>query len=176
MKNVTKEIAEGLDDIAVYPTIGNHDTYPMDIIKAQEPRENDVINEWSPTWAQFIPDGKQLKSFLDYGYYSLPLKKKDGSLLGKGQIVKLISLNSNICYETNFETFAIFKDAGHQIQWLHNELLELEKVNGTAIILGHVPNLSECTRQYGRRFHALMDRFQHIVRWSVFSHIHAEQF
>jgi len=176
MKNVTKEIAEGLDDIAVYPTIGNHDTYPMDIIKAQEPRENDVINEWSPTWAQFIPDGKQLKSFLDYGYYSLPLKKKDGALLGKGQIVKLISLNSNICYETNFETFAIFKDAGHQIQWLHNELLELEKVNGTAIILGHVPNLSECTRQYGRRFHALMDRFQHIVRWSVFSHIHAEQF
>lgn len=49
-------------------------------------------------------------------------------------------------------------------------------MNGTAIILGHVPNLNECTRQYGRRFHALMDRFQNVVRWSVFSHIHAEQF
>jgi len=32
------------------------------------------------------------------------------------------------------------------LSWFENELLELEKVNGTAIILSHVPNLTECNR------------------------------
>jgi len=29
-------------------------------------------------------------------------------------------------------------------EWMKNELAALEKVNGTAIILGHVPNAEEC--------------------------------
>lgn len=62
------------------------------------------------------------------------------------------------------------------IGWLDKELEALEKVNGTAIILGHVPNLNECLTQYGTRLHALMDRYQHVVRWSVYSHIHEEQY
>lgn len=37
MKNVTKIIADSLGDLAIYPTIGNHDTYPQDIISLLKP-------------------------------------------------------------------------------------------------------------------------------------------
>lgn len=30
MNRVSKQVADGLDGIAVYPAIGNHDTYPQD--------------------------------------------------------------------------------------------------------------------------------------------------
>lgn len=43
MKNITKEVSEGLDGIKVIPCIGNHDTYPQDIIKMKIPRENAAI-------------------------------------------------------------------------------------------------------------------------------------
>lgn len=32
MKNVTKIVADSLEDLAIYPTLGNHDTYPQDIV------------------------------------------------------------------------------------------------------------------------------------------------
>lgn len=50
MKNTTKIVSDGLKDYAVYPTIGNHDTYPQDIISMASPRDNAAIQEWSSTW------------------------------------------------------------------------------------------------------------------------------
>jgi hypothetical protein len=53
-------------------------------------------------------------------------------------------------------------------------LEELEKQEAYAIILAHVPNLDECTRQYAKRYHAITDRFQHVIRFGMFSHVHSE--
>jgi hypothetical protein len=69
-----------------------------------------------------------------------------------------------------------FHDPGDMLGWLQKELLEIENSNGTAIIVTHVPNLDECNRQYGRRYHAILDRFQHIIRFGMYAHIHEEQY
>ena len=37
MKRVTKQMKEGLGNIKIYPTIGNHDTYPMNNFKMNSP-------------------------------------------------------------------------------------------------------------------------------------------
>lgn len=50
IKNVTKEMVDQLDGIKIYPAIGNHDTYPQDIVRFRKPRENEVINEFSKDW------------------------------------------------------------------------------------------------------------------------------
>jgi hypothetical protein len=71
---------------------------------------------------------------------------------------------------------ANFNDPGDMLGWLQSELKDLEDVNGTAIILSHVPNLDECTRQFGRRYHAIMDRYQTVIRWGMYAHIHQEQY
>ena len=62
------------------------------------------------------------------------------------------------------------------LAWLQNELQHLENGGGQAIILAHVPNLDECNRQYGRRFHAILDRYQTVIRFGVYSHVHEEQY
>jgi len=56
MKNVTTEVILGLDGLKIYPTIGNHDTYPQDVIGMSIPKQNAAINEWSPSWNVFIND------------------------------------------------------------------------------------------------------------------------
>lgn len=54
--------------------------------------------------------------------------------------------------------------------WLEQELAELERKEGGAIILSHIPNLDECNRQFGRRWHAILDRYQHVIKWGVSGH------
>ena len=54
---------------------------------------------------------------------------------------------------------AQFYDPGHMLEWLENELDQLEKTGGHAIMLSHVPNIDECTRQFSLRWHALVDRY-----------------
>lgn len=83
MKNITAQVTAGLEGLKIYPTIGNHDTYPQDVIKMTTPRENEAINQWSPTWEQFIDDPEQVKLFRDWGYFSMPLKNKEGKQLGE---------------------------------------------------------------------------------------------
>jgi hypothetical protein len=50
LKNVTRMVSDALEGIRVYPTIGNHDTYPMNSINMFDPSDNPVVNEWSPSW------------------------------------------------------------------------------------------------------------------------------
>jgi hypothetical protein len=175
MKNITAEVFSGLEGIRIYPTIGNHDTYPQDIIGMSIPRQNKAINEWINSWDPMITDAEQNKIFKDWGYYALPFETHTGKHLG-APMTKVISLNNNICYHLNWESIATFEDPGNMLSFLEKELTALEAVNGTAILLSHVPNLDECNRQYGLRYHAILDRFQTTIRWSMYAHIHQEQF
>jgi len=75
----------------------------------------------------------------------------------------------------NFASMTQFTDPGNMLNWLDKQLLALEEVGGQAIIISHVPNIDECLRTYGRRYHALIDRYQNVIRWQLSGHIHQEQ-
>lgn len=51
----------------------------------------------------------------------------------------------------------------------------MEAKNESAILLGHIPTHG-CLRAWGSRFQALMDRYQHIIRFGLFGHSHDEKF
>lgn len=164
MKNTTKLVADSLKDYPIFPTMGNHDTYPQDQIRVGGKGFQKAIREWVPSWIQFVDGEESQKTWLEYGYYAKQLNNK----------TRVISLNSNICYTANFAGWTTFQDPGNQFEWLISQLSELEQENGYAILIAHVPNLDECTRQYARRYHAIADRFQHVIRFGMFSHIHSE--
>lgn len=46
LQNATSMMTEFFDPAQVYPSIGNHDTYPQDIMAFAEPRQNEAMNEW----------------------------------------------------------------------------------------------------------------------------------
>jgi len=173
MNKTTDAFIEGLDGIPIFPTIGNHDNYPQDQIKMHLPKENPAINIWGPKWHKLLPDQEAIDNFSKYGYFSAPVTSNK---IEDGSVNKIISLNNNICYQFNWESVVQFTDPGNMLGWLEKELDELEKVNVTAIIFSHVPNLDECNRQYGRRYHAIMDKYQTVIRFGVYGHIHQEQY
>jgi len=175
MKNISAEVLTHLDGIKIYPTIGNHDTYPQDVIGMAIPKQNKAINEWIDAWDPMITDPATNKLFKDWGYYSMDFEDFTGKKMSAVP-AKVFSLNNNICYQFNWETMSVFEDPGNMLSWLEKELTALEEVGGAAIMLSHVPNLDECNRQYGRRYHSIMDRFQHVIRWGMYAHIHKEQF
>ena len=79
---------------------------------------------------------------------------------------RVVVLNTNVCNLLNFFIYGQRSDPGGQIAWLEQTLLEIETQGGLAIILGHItPN--ECQHQFGIRYRALMERFQHVVRFGL---------
>ena len=58
-----------------------------------------------------------------------------------------------------------------QYEWFEKELKELEEIGGVAVIIGH-HNPSALTQQFGVRFRALMERYQHVVRLIAKAHDH----
>ena len=46
------------------------------------------------------------------------------------KFVKIISLNTNLCYEYNLETAFQFQDPGNQIHWFEQELKSIEALDG----------------------------------------------
>lgn len=176
MIEVTQAVKNGLQGIPVYAAIGNHDTYPQDTFKGHNPRENKAINDWDSAWEDFgfLQEPEQLQHFLDYGFYSAPFKFANGTNIGKNN-TRVIHVNANYCYQFNFELMSQFYDPGHMLEWLESELAALEAINGNAIIFSHVPNIDECTRQFSLRWHALMDRYQTVIKFGVHGHVHKEQ-
>lgn len=65
------------------------------------------------------------------------------------------------------------QDPGHQLEWLENLLEQIESNEGFAIIIAHIPTY-DCLHQFGLRYKALVERYQHIVRFSIFGHTHYE--
>jgi hypothetical protein len=42
--------------------------------------------------------------------------------------------------------------------------------------MGHIPNIDSCHREFGKRLHAILDRYSNVIRWSMYSHKHKEIF
>jgi len=53
----------------------------------------------------------------------------------------------------------------------------MEKAGEIGIIISHVPpGGNACLYQWAIRYRAILDRFQHIVRFSIYGHVHHEHF
>jgi hypothetical protein len=75
----------------------------------------------------------------------------------------------------NWYLWEVLADPGDELAWLENILKDMEAKGENAILLGHIPTHG-CLRAWGSRFQALMDRYQHIVRFGLFGHSHDEEF
>lgn len=80
------------------------------------------------------------------------------------------------CYYYNFEVLKSRYDPGDQLKWLEDELAALEKVSGSAIVIGHIPPMyDECMHGWSVRYKALAERYQHVIRFGLFGHDHEER-
>lgn len=138
----------------------------MNVQDFSSPNSNYQINKLKPEWTgDNWLTATEAEVFGRYGYYSKPM-----SFNPKG---KVISMNMQACNNMNWWLFKNRQDPGGQIEWLENELTAIEKDGGFAYIIAHIPPTS-CLHQFGIRYKVLMERFQHIIRFSSYGHSHNE--
>jgi len=66
-----KDSTQGLN-IPIYPSLGNHDVWPVDVMDFSTPNSSQIINSIKDGWAEWIGPDAAAK-FGEWGYFSVPL-------------------------------------------------------------------------------------------------------
>jgi len=109
IKNVTQKVKDAFGPTTTFPTMGNHDTYPQDQVRIGGKYVFEkAIKQWNPTWKDFMDNEDSQDTWIKYGYFHKQLTNS----------TRVLSLNSNICYNLNFQSWVAFSDSGNQFAWL----------------------------------------------------------
>ncbi|RDW41225.1 Metallo-dependent phosphatase-like protein [Yarrowia lipolytica] len=165
-----------LKDIPVYPTFGNHDSYPYAQL-AQNSSGFAGDFSWNAElsakmWKDFGWINETTEAQAEHTYGSFAVTTKRG--------LRVISIDSNFWYGANYYNFWNISepDLSGTFKWLVGELLECERQGQKAWIVAHVPSqemaavpwTTEVFRQVIRRFSP------HVIAANFFGHTHADQF
>lgn len=155
---------------STYPLEGNHD-FGVTINSQDFTITDPMITYNLELWKVWLTEDAQ-KQFAVNGFYSQKLKTSDGTVYDK---VRVIAVNTEACYNANFFLMKLRDDPGDQLAWLEQTLYEMEANGEIGILLGHVPpGSNSCLENWSKRYQALMDRFQNVVRFNLFGHVHKE--
>ena len=174
---ITKFVNKYWPKAVVFPIHGNHEFDPMnlqDISKKKDP----VIKILSKSWSHWLtPEVREeYENKYYYSYDSVTHPNTNEEFKRKMNGTRIISLNSENCYGFNFYLIGEHNDPGQEFEWLENLLREMEKRSEIAILIGHhPPGNFDCVYPFAVRLRALYDRFQHIIRLSLFGHTHYEE-
>ena len=168
IKNRIDEALRGKKkEIPVFVCLGNHEKVPNDAYKEDNfSDEKNLLEQFGEIYKDYITDSQALADFKKYGYYSMNYDEK----------LKIISLNCFLCDGFNFNLFNSTKEQTKQMfKWLEKELEKAEKNEEFVYIINHFPlngefTLSEC----GKRFNALFDRYENIIRGIFSGHTHRD--
>lgn len=87
------------------------------------------------SWSQWLDDNAK-EQYAKAGYYSQPLRLTNGTLY---QNTKIIAVTTQPCYQYNLYLWGERNDPGQVLQWLEDELRQMEKDGQIGIIIAHVP-------------------------------------
>lgn len=149
--------------IPIYYSLGNHERYPNDAFRDNE---KEMLESMGEIFKDYLSD-EAYEDFRNYGYYSI--KYKDSNL-------RIISINCLVCDAFNFNLLNSTKiHVKRMFEWLEEELKKAEKNKEFVFIINHFPLNGEFTlTECGKRFHALFDRYQYIVRGIFSGHTHLD--
>eukprot|EP00347_Sterkiella_histriomuscorum_P022876 403336826 len=151
--NYQKRLADfmvaNMSSYVIYPLEGNHD---FEVANSQDFRQPDTMLEINLNlWKQWLDEEAQ-NVYMKAGYYTQKLKLQNGKVFDKRD------------------------DPGGVLQWLNETFHAIEARGEIAIIISHIPPADDsCLYQWSIRYKAITDRFQHIIRFSVYGHVHEER-
>jgi len=152
----------------VFLTLGNHEEAITDQFYPYSLEENKkFLAEMNDIFHMWIGE-EESKTFSEYGYFTTKLKDTN---------LRIISLNCFLCDILNFYLIRDPTDPFKQFDWLESVLRKAEQDNEAIFIISHIPPgdttyMSECSRRYN----AIVDRFQNIIRGQFFGHTHYDEF
>ena len=152
------------DSIPVYPVIGNHENYPDDL---WEPGNEYIFENLANIYKDYFFESQAYESFSRYGYYTELHPRSN---------LRIVALNCLYCDTMNFNLLSSnHTEAKKEFIWLENVLREAEANGEYVFILDHFPiNSDFMLYECSRRLHALLDRFDYIIRGYFSGHNHID--
>jgi sphingomyelin phosphodiesterase len=159
----------------IFPVIGNHESYPVnvyDFLSSRENKFNEFFNTLWHDWIGLINTNKNENNFskfesfnkdLSYSYYLLELN------------LKIIGINSQACNPLNFYLMKDPTDPGAMLEWLRQELYKIESQGQRVYIISHIPP-NKCLDSWAKIYSAIIDRFSHIIKGQFAGHTHGDSF
>ena len=178
---VTSRVKDTFPNAKIFPITGNHEAAPCNQYPPQEVWEEEdhkgkkLSAEWiyRATIANFpdlfdgLPD--QEVNFLRGGYYTV---KPEGS-----SNLRLVMLNSNLCYIENFWLAYDPIDPAGQLQWFADTMYAAEQANENVLILSHImPGSGSCWPVWSDRYDKIVNRFENIIRGQFYGHSHTDYY
>lgn len=170
-----------LKDIPVFPTLGNHDTFPYGQLAPQH-LNNVTLDESTYHWNE----EEMADLWVRNGWFNrsekLVIKQHyAGFATTTSRGLKVISLNSNCYYQKNLYAFIDIEnqpDLFGQWKFLIDELVESEKNNQRVWILSHIPAGDIDTLPIQSNIFAkIVERFSPYTIANIFyGHTHKDQF
>jgi sphingomyelin phosphodiesterase len=158
-----------LDGVPVFPVPGNHEFYPVNVMKFDGTDE--ILPELAKVWEKWLSADAN-ESFAKYGYYTMPLSGVKESWNG----FRVIALNTEVCNGQNWYLMSQDNDPIHMLEWVEGVFKETELNNEKAYVIGHVQTGISCLNSWSTRYRALLERYQHIIVGHFFGHGHEETF
>lgn len=180
--NITRTVYQLLADklsfdVPVFPAVGNHEAVPPNLFSTET--SNKTFRQSLPTvktlelyesladiWQAWLAD-EQLVTVRRGGFYAKTVSPA----------LKVISLNTNMCYYLNLWLLADSRDPAGQLAWLVRELADSEGRGQFVHILGHVPPSSfDCIYTWSEQFLRIVQRFNSTITGQFYGHTHFDQF
>ncbi|XP_054721542.1 acid sphingomyelinase-like phosphodiesterase 3b [Uloborus diversus] len=177
IKNVTELLKVSFPGIPVFPSIGNHDTFPPNMLIPNSTTDTVYKNFLEKGgWEDFLDENAK-STFIKGGYYSQIIRPA----------LRIISLNTILWYEPNTFTEGLI-DPVDQFQWFEDVLKNSSTSHEKVYIIGHVPpgyynrvrypEQSKPTYhpQYLATYLQLLKRYADIIIGQLFGHLHIDMF
>lgn len=176
-RDVANVLKKHLPGIPVFPTLGNHDTFPYGQMAPISLDSNHTLQYNAEYNAKLWVDNswlpKNMTNSLKTHYAGFSTVTKRG--------LKVISLNSNAYYQKNLWAYINLSqepDLFGQWKFLIDELVESEKIGQRVWIMAHIPTGDTDTLPIQSHiFSKIIERFSpYTVAHIFFGHTHQDQF
>lgn len=172
IRATSTKIREAFPGIPVYPAIGNHDSSPVNSFPGPE-----VGGRWNISWlydvlleewgSEYINTNETSQTIRRGAFYSTPVRPG----------LRIISLNMNYCYLSNWWLIVNSTDPAQELYWLANELQKSETRGEKVHIVGHIPpGRTDCLKTWSIEYIKIINRYEDTVKAQFFGHTHHDEF
>ncbi|XP_046645796.1 sphingomyelin phosphodiesterase-like [Daphnia pulicaria] len=164
-------VAQYFPGVPVYPTLGNHESHPVNTFAPPEITDPEFNTAWlydeaDRQWARWLP--AEVSSTIRYGGFYTALVQPG---------LRIVSMNMNYCYTLNYWTYYKSQDPASSLLWLSQVLEEAELAGEKVHILSHIPPGSgDCWTIFSREFSKIINRFESTVAAQFYGHTHKDEY
>uniref|UniRef100_A0A914VR59 Sphingomyelin phosphodiesterase n=1 Tax=Plectus sambesii TaxID=2011161 RepID=A0A914VR59_9BILA len=170
IKNLTALLNKHFPDTPTFWTVGNHEGVPVNSFAPHSAPKKYwptwLYSALNTAWKRWLPE-KTKKDILYRASYSVQIIDK----------LRLISLNTAYCDQTNFWIYLNQTDPDGTLAWLVEELTSAERLGQKVQILGHIPPGSgECLEGWAKNYYRIVNRFESTIVGQFTGHTHTDSY